>query len=65
MSKIVMSDEQFERLLKAVTKIGRTYTHVCPPCTRPHYPNWQYKHYYPFTVYTSGTTSPTILKVEG
>ena len=46
--KVVMSDEQFEKLLKAIAEVGRTYPHVCPPCLRPHVPNWYWKYQLPY-----------------
>jgi hypothetical protein len=45
MSKVVMSEEQFQRLLDAILRIS-PIAHVCLPCNRPHvypmYPQWYY-----------------------
>jgi hypothetical protein len=48
-----MSEEQFERLLKAIAEAR--IPHVCPPCTRMHYPYWTPTWYPPYTVYSNGT----------
>ena len=54
MTKVVMSDEQFEKLLKAIANLQ--YPHVCPPCMRPHLPTYYYQQPYQFW---STSTSPT------
>jgi hypothetical protein len=65
MSKVVMSEEQFERLLAAV----RSYPHVCMPCTRPHLYQWTPPYWYyntqTYNTTPSITTTTTSQKVEG
>jgi hypothetical protein len=59
-----MSDEQFEKLLKAIANLQ--YPHVCPPCMRPHLPAYYYPPtLYPITYTSNSTTTPfstTIVK---
>jgi hypothetical protein len=62
--KVVMSDEQFEKLLKAIAEVGRAnYPHVCPPCLRVHVPQYNYLPWIPnpySIIYTTGGTPDTI-----
>ena len=55
--RVVMSDEQFERLLAAI----QATPHVCPPCYLPHYPYLQSYRWW----WDSNTFSTTSTLKEG